>query len=229
MAVEYKQVGTSNRWWVFQLPADGLLLSAEAKSERKGTSKVEAIAKVGTCLLVKFTKDHNSTNAKTALDTFLRRSGAAGLSTLLPPDKAHFQSWGFYDTKKEAHAEDLADEILEDTEEQLREDEETFTRLEAEAKQKVAEAEAAGNALESAKCIHEAAGYAEKLNIISLKLRLLAPQACLTNWSVDENQEQLGLQAFDAQVTARKEELAQRIAVEGRMGIFQWVYGRAVC
>jgi hypothetical protein len=227
MALEYKPVADSTQWWVFNLPADGLLMSAEARSERKGTSTVEAIAQVGSCLLVKFTKDHNSTNAKTTLDTFFRRSGASGLSAHLPPDKAHFRSWGFYETEKEAQAEDLADEIMEDTEEELREDEETFTRLEAEAKQKAAEAEAAGNAAEAAQCMQEAAGYAEKLSIITLKLRLLVPQACLTNGPADETQDQLSLEAYDAQVTARKEELVQRIAVEGRMGIFQWWYGRA--
>jgi hypothetical protein len=226
MVLEYKPNDSSVQWWVFDIPADGPTMSTEERPARKGTSTVEAIAQVGACLLVKFTKALNATNAKSTLDTILRRSGMSSLGTPTSPDKAHFTSWGFYQTETEARAEDLADEILEDTEEELREDEATFARLESEAKQKAAEAEAAGNAVEAAKYMQEAAGYTEKVSLISLKLRLLAPQACLTNGPLDETQEQLSLEAFDAQVTARKEDLVQRIAVEGRMGIFNWKYGR---
>ena len=223
MAVEYKPSTASVQWWVFDLPGGCPTVSAES-SERRGTSTVEAIATVWGSLLVKFSRDHNSTNAKAALETFFRRTGLSGLGAHLPLDRAHLQSWGFYNTKQEARAEDLAAEVLESSEEELREEQEIFTGLEAEAKQQAAEAEAAGNASEAAKWTQEAARYTERLSVISLKLRHLAPQACLTTGPA-ETQEQ-SLEAFDAQATARQEELTQRIAMEGRMGIFEWLYGR---
>ena len=92
MELEYKPSNSSVQWWVFDIPAGGLTMSIEEVSVRNRTSAVEAIAKVGNCFLVKFTKERTATNAKTALDTFFRRSGVSGLGSAIPLDKAHLQS-----------------------------------------------------------------------------------------------------------------------------------------
>ena len=75
MVLEYKPSNSSVQWWVFDTPAGGLAMSVEERHVRNRASTVEAIAKVGNSLLVKFTKDYSATNAKTTLDTFFRRSG----------------------------------------------------------------------------------------------------------------------------------------------------------
>jgi hypothetical protein len=179
MNVEYKLVGSSNQWWVFDRPANGLLLSTEERSTRKRASTIEALALVDANVVAKFSKDVSGTVAKTTLDTFARKIGSSGCSNPKPLDKVHLKSWGFYQTEKEERAGEIAEEILGSTEEELREELDAFTSLTADAKQKAAAAQAAGDVQEAAKWAQEAARHTQKMSVASLKLRL-APQACLT-------------------------------------------------
>ena len=227
MKVEYKPNSLSAQWWVFETPADGLVVS-EARSTRKGTSTLVALARAGTCLVAKFSKDVSGTVARTTFDTFARKSGLSGFGNPRQLDKVHLQSWGFYLTEREERAEEIAQGMLGATEVELREELDVFTTLVAEANQKASLAQAVGNVQEATKWTEEAARHMNKMSIASLKLRLLVPQACLTNGPEEESakEHQLSLEDFEALTDARTEELVERIVEDGRMSIFEWLYGR---